>query len=108
MRTRRWFERERLSRHRPHPEAQAKKRVLVGTLTADLAGCRAGQAATVWQARKGKDRRIDRARTSASGVFKTKLRRRTGKFYAKVSASAVAGVADCTAAKSRKVTVRRR
>lgn len=83
-----------------------KKRVLVGTLSADVAGCRAGQAATVWQARKGKDRRIDRARSSASGTFKTKLRRRTGKFYAKVSASSVSGVADCAGAKSRKVTVR--
>jgi len=85
-----------------------KKRVLVATLSAGLAGCQADQAATVWQARKGKDRRIDRARTSASGTFRTKLRRRTGKFYAKVSASSVAGVAHCSAVKSRKVTVRRR
>lgn len=83
-----------------------KKRVLVGTLSAGLAGCQAGQATTVWQARKGKDRRIDRARTSASGTFRTKLRRRTGKFYAKVSAGSIAGVADCSAVKSRKITVR--
>lgn len=85
---------------------KVKKRVLVGTLSAGLAGCQAGQAATVWQARKGKDRRIDRARSSASGTFRTKLRRRTGKFYAKVSAGSVAGVADCAAVKSRKITVR--
>lgn len=84
-----------------------KQRLLVGTLTADLAGCRAGEAATVWQVRKGKDRRIDRAHTGESGRFKTRLRRRTGTFYAKVSASSVTGVAGCAAVKSRKVTVRR-
>lgn len=83
-----------------------KKRVLVGTLSAGLPGCHAGQTATVWQARKGKDRRIDKARTSASGKFRTKLRRRTGRFYAKVSSSSVAGVANCAAVKSRKVRVR--
>ncbi|UUZ60590.1 hypothetical protein [Nocardioides sp. B-3] len=73
-----------------------------------MAGCEACQRATVWQAEKGKDRRIDRARTGSSGRFKTKLGRRTGKFYAKVSAGTIAGVGDCAAAKSRKVTVRRR
>jgi len=86
---------------------KAAKRLLAGRLTADVAVCQAGQSVTVWQARRGKDRRIDRARSSAAGRFKTKLRRRTGTFYARVSGGVVGGVADCSATRSRKVMVRR-
>ena len=84
------------------------KRLLAGQLSAGAAACQAGQPVTVWEARRGKDRRIDRARSNAAGRFKTKLGRRTGKFYARVSSSVADGVGACSAAKSRKVTVRRR
>jgi len=86
---------------------KAAKRLLTGRLTADVAVCQSGQTVTVWQARRGKDRRIDRARSSAAGRFRTRLGRRTGKFYARVSGGVVGGVADCSATRSRKVTVRR-
>ena len=45
---------------------------------------------------------------SLSGAFKVKLKRRTGKMYATVPVRVLADVAECSAAKSRKVTVRRR
>lgn len=86
---------------------KATKRALTGRLTADVAGCVAKQRVSVWQVRKGKDRRIDRVRTSASGAFKTKPGRRTGKFYATVPLTVVPGAAECAAAKSRKTRVRR-
>lgn len=85
-----------------------QSRVLTGKLSAHPTVCQSGQTVTVWKARRGKDRRIDQARSSAAGRFKTKLGRRTGTFYAKVSGGVAGGVADCSAAKSRKVTVRRR
>jgi hypothetical protein len=87
---------------------KASKRLLTGRIAADAALCQAGRAVTVWQARRGRDRRIDRTRSSAAGRFETRLGRRTGKFYVKVSGSVADGVAECSAAKSRKVTVRRR
>jgi subtilisin-like proprotein convertase family protein len=86
---------------------KASKRLLTGRLTADVALCQTGQTVTVWKARRGKDRRIDRARSSAAGRFRSKLGRRTGTFYARVSGGVVGGVADCSATRSRKVTVRR-
>ena len=85
-----------------------KKRVLSGQLSAAVAACKTGQQVTVWRARSGKDRRIDQAWSGTAGRFTTKLGRRTGTFYAKVSGGVAGGVANCSWAKSRKVTVRRR
>ncbi len=73
---------------------KATKRALTGRLSADVAGCVAKQRVSVWQVRKGKDRRIDRVRTSASGAFKTQPGRRTGKFYATVPLTVVPGAAE--------------
>lgn len=84
-----------------------KKRGVTGRITAEVSACMSTQLVTVWQARRGKDRRLDRVKTNAGGKFDAKLGRRTGKFYATVPGAVVGVVADCSAAKSRKVTIRR-
>ena len=89
-------------------KSKAAKRVLTGRLSADLPACQTGRQVSVWKQRKGKDRRIDRDRSSAAGRFKVKLGRRTGRFYATVKVGLVPGAAECSAVKSRKVTVRPR
>lgn len=85
-----------------------KGKVLKGRLSVDLPGCRTGREVSVFKVRKGKDRRIARAEIRSSGAFKVKLKRRTGKMYATAPVRVLADVAECSAAKSRKVTVRRR
>lgn len=85
-----------------------KGKFLKGRLAADLAGCHPGREVSIFKDRKGKDSRIARAKVRSSGAFKVKLKRRTGKLYSTVPVRVVANVAECSAAKSRKVTVRRR
>lgn len=78
-----------------------------GRLSSGLPGCRVDRGVSVFKERKGKDRRLDRATSSASGAFRAKVGRRTGKLYATSPVRVLPGVAECSAVKSRRLRVRR-
>lgn len=75
---------------------------LVGTVRSAVAACEARQAVRVFAVRPGKDKRVARKRTSASGKFRVKVRR-PGKYYAVVGASYADEQARCGKDRSRKV-----
>ena len=68
--------------------------------------CAAGQRVTVFRAKRGKDKRIGRARTRASGRFRVRKRATSGLFYAKAGARTIRDFGNCAAARSKKVRVR--
>ncbi|WP_243395220.1 thrombospondin type 3 repeat-containing protein [Nocardioides currus] len=81
---------------------------LVTTVASTVAGCRADAEVTVWRKKKGRDARIVLASTDTRGKASTRAPRRAGRYYVTVASSYAAGQAECGAARSRVVKVRRR
>ena len=67
--------------------------------------CAGGQQVTILLAKRGKDRRIGRARTRASGGFQLRRRATSGRFYAKAGSRTIRDFGNCAATRSKRIRV---
>jgi hypothetical protein len=82
-----------------------KEKTLSGFLSApDDTECSANQTVKIYRVHKGPDPKVAGTKTSPMGDYSLKAPSKSGKYYAKAPASK-AGIADCGAAKSSKVTI---
>jgi subtilisin-like proprotein convertase family protein len=77
-----------------------------GALSSPVAGCKAGRQVSVFQVRRGADARVGTATTRADGTYKLARVKKKGRYYATSPRSAVTGVAECSAVKSRTLRIR--
>ncbi|WP_243395144.1 thrombospondin type 3 repeat-containing protein [Nocardioides currus] len=85
-----------------------KHSLLVGSVGAGLAGCRAEAEVTLWKQRRGADRRLVLTTTDDRGRWRTRAPRAAGKYYASVSRTYLTRLVECAPDTSPKVRVRRR
>ena len=67
--------------------------------------CARRQRVGVFQARRGRDKRIGRPRTNRSGTFRLEHDARPGRYYARMGARTIPDVGNCTGARSKRVGV---
>lgn len=86
---------------------QKKKRKLRVTVASYFTECQSRADVVVWRARKGPDKVVARKATDTRGRLVLKAPRRPGRHYATVEELYAIGVAECGAARSRSVRIRR-
>jgi FG-GAP-like repeat/Thrombospondin type 3 repeat len=67
--------------------------------------CAARQRVRIFRAKRGRDERIGSPRTKRSGKFGLRHDALTGRYYARMGARTIPGVANCRGARSKKVDV---
>ena len=81
---------------------RARRHALTGVVASDVSACEAGAAVTLWQKRRGADRRLVIRPVTDRGRFRILRIRRGATYYVTVAADA-----GCTGARSREVRARR-
>lgn len=86
---------------------QKQKRKLRVTVASYYTECQGRAKVVVWRARKGRDQVVARKVTDTRGRLVLKAPRRPGRHHATVAESYAIGVAECEAARSKSVRIRR-
>lgn len=81
---------------------KAGRHALVGAVSSDVRACEVGSAVTLWQKRRGADRRLVVRQAGDEGRFRIRRVRQRATYYVTVAADA-----GCTGARSRLVRLRR-
>lgn len=86
-----------------------RKKKLTAIVGSAVAGCRAGAEVTLLRdKKKGRDAKVLLARTDARGRVVMRAPRRAGRYYVSLRSSYAVGQAECAAAESKRLKVRRR
>lgn len=86
---------------------RSKKKRLVATVGSTANGCRPGAEVTLLRKKKGRDATLLTATSDRAGKVRIKAPRQLGRYYVTVAASYAPGQAECGAARSRPLRVRR-
>jgi len=86
---------------------RTKRSRLVGTVRAGTRACVAGVRVTLKRAKPGRDTKLVVLTTKGDGRFRTRVPKRTGRYYVVVRKRYAVGVAECGGSRSSTVRVRR-